>query len=636
MLENIRERSQGVVARTILGFIILTFAIAGIGSYTNSVDTSVAEINGQKISQQDFDKAYQAQRNRMAQQFGEMFETLSADSGYMANFRKGVLDNLISETLMDQNSAAMGIRVSDERLKKTIREMPEFHTEGRFDNNRYLAVINQAGFFQAADFRDYLRVEMTRRQLSQSLVTTEFNLPYQEALQTALQSQQRDIRFATIVAAQFKDGIEVSEEEISQYYQANQVQFQNEEQVKVDYLALNVNDIAKDIEVTEVDIETYYNQNIDSFRQEERRRVAHILIELGDDESASKAKAEDALARLNAGEDFAALAEELSDDTFSGENGGDLDFLERGVMEEVFEESAFALENVNDTTGIVETSFGFHIIKLTALEAEVTQPLSEIKDDLFIRVSTERAQDKFFELQQEMARLSFEFPDSLEDAAGAINATVVTSDWIGRFGNSAPFNEQKVTEAVFSDLVLLEELNSDIIEVSDELAIVLRLNEHQKATIKPLSEVEAAIRETLAANKTTERAQTVAADLLAKFEANEDIVAELAEIGSTFEVKTGLSRSAAGIDAAIAKKAFVLPHPSEGAKSASMVTLANGDLSILEVQAVNAIEVPATDPQLSQQQTSQLAQSAYQGYIESLRADAEITQKAINEIQTQN
>lgn len=636
MLENIRERSQGVVAKTILGFIILTFAIAGIGSYTNSVDTSVAEVNGQKISQQDFDKAYQAQRNRMAQQFGEMFETLSADPGYMANFRKGVLDSLVSETLMDQNSAAMGIRVSDERLKKTIREMPEFHTEGRFDNNRYLAVINQAGFFQAADFRDYLRVEMTRRQLSQSLVTTEFNLPYQETMQAELQGQQRDIRFATIVAEQFKAGIEVSEEEISQYYQANQMQFQNEERVKVDYLALNVNDIAKGIEVTESDVEAYYNQNIDSFRQEERRRVSHILIELGDDESASKAKAEAALARLEAGEDFAALAEELSDDTFSGENGGDLEFLERGVMDESFEDSAFALASVGDTTSVVETSFGLHIIKLTALEPEITQPLADVKEELFTRVSTERAQDKFFELQQEMARLSFEFPDSLEDAAGAIDAKVITSDWIGRFGNAAPFNEQKLTEAVFSDLVLFENLNSDIIEVTDELAIVLRLNEHQKATVKPLAEVEAAIRETLTANKTTEKAQSVAAELLAKFEANEDITAQLAEIGATFEAKSGVARSGAGIDAAIAKKAFVLPHPTEGSVSAAMVTLANGDLSILEVQAVSAAEAPAVAPQLSQQQTSQLAQSAYQGYIESLRADAEIKEKAINEIQTQN
>ena len=148
MLENIRESSQGVVAKIILGFIILTFAVAGIGSYTNNVDNSVAEVNGEKISKADFDKAYQSQRNRMAKQFGDMFDTLSSDANYMANFRKGVIDNLVNERLVDQITGEMAIRVSDQRIKETIREMPEFQVEGQFDNNRYLAIINQAGFYQ--------------------------------------------------------------------------------------------------------------------------------------------------------------------------------------------------------------------------------------------------------------------------------------------------------------------------------------------------------------------------------------------------------------------------------------------------------------------------------------------------------
>ncbi len=155
----------------------------------------------------------------MAQQYGEMFETLSNDSNYMANFRQSVLDNLINEKLIDQSARDLSIRVSDERLKETIRAMPEFQVDGVFDNNRYLAIINQAGFYQSSNFRDYLRVEMTRRQLSQALVGTEFNLPYQETLQQKLQSQTRNIRFATISANKFKAGIDVSEEEIKNYYQ---------------------------------------------------------------------------------------------------------------------------------------------------------------------------------------------------------------------------------------------------------------------------------------------------------------------------------------------------------------------------------------------------------------------------------
>ena len=147
MLENIRESSQGMTAKIILGLVILTFALAGIGSYTNSVDLSVAEVNGEKISQDAFNKAYQTQRNRIQQQFGDMFERLSEDQTYMANFRDGVVDSLINERLIDQNTTNLGIRVSDDRIKETIRSMPEFQVNGAFDNNRYLALINQAGFY---------------------------------------------------------------------------------------------------------------------------------------------------------------------------------------------------------------------------------------------------------------------------------------------------------------------------------------------------------------------------------------------------------------------------------------------------------------------------------------------------------
>ncbi|MGL1958023.1 MAG: SurA N-terminal domain-containing protein [Colwellia sp.] len=630
MLENIRESSQGLTAKIILGLIILTFAVAGIGSYTNSVDTSVATVNGEKISQQAFNKAYQAQRNRMAQQFGEMFDTLSNDSSYMANFRQGVLDNLINETLIDQSTNDLAIRVSDEHLKKTIRQMPEFQVDGAFDNNRYLAIINQSGFFQSSDFRDYLRVEMTRRQLSQALVGTEFNLPYQEKLQLALQNQTRDIRFATISAEQFKANIDISAEEIKNYYLANQVRFENKEQVKVDYISLNVTDIAKDINVSDEDVATYYQSNIDSFRQAEQRRIAHILIEFKDDETAAQTQAEAILTRLNQGEDFATLAKELSHDTFSGENGGDLDWLDVGTMEPNFDEAALALANIGDITSLVKTSFGYHIIKLTDFKAEIVQSLEDVKVELHTKVSNEKAQDKFYALQQELARVSFEFPDSLDDAANEVNAKIQTSAWLSKVGNVAPFNQTSVIEAAFSDLVLQDNMNSDIIEVNDNLAIVLRLNTYQEAKVKPLTEVEAQISALLIAQKATEKAQTTVEELLTQFKTGTDISGQLTMLNATFITKEKAARYGADLDQSISRAAFVLPHPVEGAVSASTVALSNGDLALIEVQAVY-VEEGESNPKLAEQQTSQLAQSAYQSYVDSLKVDAKITKRALAE-----
>ena len=633
MLEDIREKSQGLTAKIILGLIILTFAVAGVGSYTNSVDTSVATVNGEAISQQAFNKAYQAQRGRMAQQFGEMFDTLSNDASYMANFRQGVLDNLINEKLIDQNSEALAIRVSDLRLKETIREMPEFQVDGAFDNNRYLAIINQAGFFQSSDFRDYLRVEMTRRQLSQALIATEFSLPYQEKLQLALQNQTRDIRFATVSAEQFKATIELTDEEVNSYYLANQARFQNKEQVKVDYISLKVADLAKDINVTDDEVAIYYQENSTSYTEAAQRRISHILIEFNDenaDDEAAKIQAQAVLTRLEQGEDFAALAKEVSNDTFSGENGGDLEWLEPGVMEDSFDEAALALNNVGDISQLVKTSFGYHVLKLTDYKEEVVQALADIQTELRIKLSNDQAQEKFFTLQQEMARISFEFPDSLEDAAAEVNVTIQTSPWLLRAGNTAPFDQAKAIEAAFSDIVLQDNMNSDLIEVNDDVAIVLRLNTFQKANVKPLTEVEAQIRDILVNQKATEKAQQTVDSLLADFNAGTDISTQLTALNSSFVSKEKVTRYSPEIDQSISRAAFVLPHPASGVISASSVALSNGDLALVEVRAIGVNEV-AANPNLAQQQTSQLAQSAYQSFVNSLKVGAEITRKQVAE-----
>ena len=628
MLEKIRENSQGLTAKIILGLVILTFALAGIGSYTNSVDTSVAEVNGEKISQADFEKAYQNQRSRMAQQFGDMFETLSSDANYMANFRKSVVDSLINQTLVDQASAEMSIRVSDERIKKTIREMPEFQVEGVFDNNRYLALINQAGFYQSSDFRDYLRVEMTRRQLTQALVASEFGLPYQEAQLTALQSQKRDIRFANISAKQFEAGIEVSDAEINNYYLANQSRFENQEKVKVDYIAIDVNDIAKTVNVTEEDINTFYQENMANYRKEVQRRISHILIEIDEDEDAATTQIESIQTKLTNGEDFAALAQELSADTFSGENGGDLDWFEAGIFGDDFDSAVLALSEVDTISDIVKSDAGLHLIKLTDYQAEETQALADIKDELAKSVSTQKAQDKFFELQQEAAQLSFEIPDSLEDAANATGVEVSTSIWLSRFGNPAPFDNAKLIDAAFSDMIIQEQLNSDIIEVTDSLAIVLRLNEYQAAQVKPLAQVSEEIKTALIAQKASEKAQTVADELLTLFKAGNDIAEQLTTNGSSFDLKVDVARYGSDVDTNITREAFKLPHPQEDTISATTVSLANGDLAIIEVQAVKVGE-STLQANFSEQHTQQLAQSAYQSYVESLRDEAKITQRSI-------
>jgi len=250
-------------------------------------------------------------------------------------------------------------------------------------------------------------------------------------------------------------------------------------------------------------------------------------------------------------------------------------------------------------------------------------------------VSNEKAQDDFFALQQKMAQISFEFPDSLDDAAQAVNLSVQTSVWLSRLGNILPFNDSQVIDAVFSDLVLNDNVNSDLIEVNDNLAIVVRLNEYQMAQVKPLTEVSEQIKTTLIAEKATNKASATAEELLSQFKAGNDITQALIAVKSNFVVKPALARFGGDLDSSIIKGAFVLPHPSAGDISASTVTLSNGDLALLELQAVVKGAVTSEiDSNISKQQVTQLAQSAYNSYVDSLKVNAKITRRQVTDVTT--
>jgi peptidyl-prolyl cis-trans isomerase D len=228
-----------------------------------------------------------------------------------------------------------------------------------------------------------------------------------------------------------------------------------------------------------------------------------------------------------------------------------------------------------------------------------------------------------------MARLSFEFPDSLDDAATAIDSEVQTSDWISRMGNSAPFNDPKIIDTVFSDLIVNEQVNSDIIEVSDSLAIVLRANQYQPANVKPLSEVSDLIKQTLVSQKASDKARILADELLVSFKAGNDILEQLTANGSAFVAKVDVMRQGSDVDSSIVNEAFRLPHPTEGQLSATTLVLNNGDLALIELQTVKSGDTKP-NPSFAQQQTQQLAQMSYQSFVETLRAKAEISKRNID------
>ncbi|CAM3933958.1 peptidylprolyl isomerase [Pseudoalteromonas byunsanensis] len=631
MLEKIREGSQGPAAKIILGVVILSFALAGIGGYLGqTTEQPVAEVNGTKISQTEFARAYQNERARLEQQFGEYFTQISADPAYMARIREGVVDRLIQQELQNQLALELGLRVSDEQVKNAILEMSYFQLGGQFSNDRYLQLIRQMNF-QPDTFREYLREEMTRNQLVTAVAGSDFMLPSELKSAVALQQQTRDLDYLVLNKEKLADKVEVSEQEIKDYYQLNQSQFQSPERVAVQYLELKASDIAPGKEISEQDVLAYYEESKNQYTAPEKRRVSHILVEGSVDDAEVQQRAQAILDELKSGADFAQLAQEKSDDIVSAELGGDLDWIEREMMDPEFEAAAFSLENVGDITDVVASEFGLHVIKLTDIQRQQVKPFEDVKEEL--RAELERAEkiDAFYQKQTEVAELAFEVADSLQDAAIAAGVELKTTDLLARNMLPEPLNTLAVSSAIFTPELLEDRVNSEVLEVGSEHIVVVRVKDYTAAAAKPLEEVSAQIKTRLINEKASSLIKEHTQTLFAQLQDGK-LLEEIAS-GEELEVQSdeALTRQSYSVSPAIVSKAFQLPHPLEGQPQFAMVELNNGDAALLKLNAVKTPEV-GNDIDAQQKQSITMTQinRNYNALVDALEAQAEVKRPKIN------
>ncbi len=623
MLEKIREGSQGPVAKVILGAVILSFALAGIGSYLGqTTEQPVAEVNGIKISQTEFSRAFQNERSRLEQQFGEYFTQIAADPTYMAQIRQGVIDRLVQQELQSQLATELGLRVSDESIRQTILELPYFKIGDQFNNDRYLQVIRQMNF-QPDSFREYLRDDMTRSQLVSAVAGTDFALQNELKSAIALQQQTRSIDYLVIDKQAMQADVEVTEQEVADYYELNAGQFLSPELISVNYIELDADDI--DVaSVSEDDVKAYYEQSKAQYVEPEKRRVSHILIDNSEDDDAAKAKAESLLAQLNAGADFAQLAESSSDDIVSAEMGGDLEWIERDVMEPAFEDAAFALQNKGDYSDVVASEFGYHIIKLTDIQSQQVKPYDAVKADLRAELEQAEKVDAFYEKQTEMGALAFEISDRLDDAAEVAGVEVQSTPLLALSALPEPLNNPAVITALSSVELLEDKVNSEVIELGNEHVIVVRVNEHQPAATKALSEVSEQIKTRLVNEKASDLAKEKARTLFAQIKDGKSLNDVAAEQSLSVRQESQLTRESFAVSPAIVTQVFKMAHPRDGAVY-DVVNLNNGDAAIVALNAVN--DAPVSDsiePQMKQNITMAQAQKNYTVFIESLKQQAEL------------
>lgn len=614
MLERIREGSQGVVAKAILVLVILTFALAGIGSYLGgSTEVASVIVNGETISKAQVDNEFAKERSNLERQYGEMFKMIANNPTYMENVRKGVEERLIAQALISQTAADMDLRVGDDEIKKNIRDMKEFHVDGQFNNDRYLSLVRSAGY-RVEQFRELLRVDLTRQQLMGAVIGSDFVLNNEAKQIAKLEKQLRDIRYIDINAADFLAEVSASDDEIADYYDVNSGQFTTQEQLSLEYVELKVADLLSRVSVEESKVREQYESSLSQYQSPERRRVSHISFELGEDEAAAQEKAQAALARVNAGEDFASLAKELSEDTLSGEEGGDLDWMTLDD-EDAFTKAVFALEN-GATSDIVTTDSDLHIIKITDLEPAATKAFDEVAGEIRDELLFEAAKEYFYELQQQLTDTTFAVPENLTEAAAEIESDVKLTALFTRNSVPADVNYPGVIDAAFSEQVLGENVNSDVIDISPEHLMVVRKKEHIPSEVKPMSDVKEQIVNILKQQKASELAKEKAEQYLVSWQAGESID------GVTVVEKSDVSRSSRDIDNAIVTAAFKMAKGESN--DAQLVSTSQGQAVVDLVAVKEANDVAADLESVIQRLNATQSNAAYKAFIDSLKEKSDI------------
>ena len=626
MLERMREGSQGVVAKSILIVIILSFALAGVSGYLGTTSENAAvTVNGEAISQQSVEQAYQNERARLQQQYGEQFDLIASSPNFAQQVRSQATQTLVTERLIAQAVAEMGLRVGDEQVKEAIRNMPEFQVDGKFDNNLYLSLLRNNNL-SPSQFSENFKTDLVRIQLLETLVGSEFVLPSEVDQASQLQGQKRVARILNIKSDDFLTSEAVTPEEVEAFYADNSDLYQDEEQVNVEYVLLDAASLTSEVTVSDADIQAYYEQHEGDYQRQERRKVAHIFIQ--GDSAASKEKAEAILAEVKAGADFAELAKTKSEDVYSAKNNGELDWFERGVMDPAFDKSAFTLTSADPVSDIVKSEFGFHIIKLIEAQETETLPLSEVKSQIEVALKAEKTKELYDNLYQRLSEVAFESPDSLEEASAEVAVDIQTS---GLFSvNDAPdvLNDSKILNQVFDENFRSEGLNSEIIELDDTQAIVVHIKDHKEAATKPLADVSEQITLQLEEQKSAAAAKLFVESLMAKLDAGESIDSELADKGISFTSPLTLARYSRDYDTQVIQRLFQLAKPDTDKVTRDYVGTAQGDFALIELSKVIELNTSTASEQTKTQLTTMLERSTseaiYQALVTNLLENADI------------
>lgn len=615
MLQNIRDNSQGWIAKTIIGVIVMLMALTGFDAIVRSTGHSgeAAEVNGEKITLDSLNGAVEMQRRQLIQQFGKDFDASLLDDKLL---RKSVLDNLVQQSLLLQGAKDSGMAFADTALDQLILSMPLFQVDGKFDADRFDQMLRQQGFTRL-QFRERLKQDVLISQLQAALAGSSFVTDAELQAFVRLEKQTRD--FATLTLKADGEAVQLKDEEVKAYYEQHPDQFMSQEQVVLDYIELKKSAFFDQVSVNDEDLQASYQQEVAGLA--EQRRAAHILLEVSDkltDEQA-KAKLEEAKQRIDKGEDFATLAKELSQDAGSAATGGDLGFAAPGVYDPDFEKALYAL-NKGEVSEPVRSQFGWHLIKLLDVQAPEVPTFASLKGKLEHDLKARKVEQRFVEATKALEDSAYEASDLAQPAQDQ-GLQVQTSPAFGREGGSEGVTaNRQVVQAAFSSEVLEDGANSGAIELDPDTVVVLRVKEHKKPELMPLEQVTAGIRETLTKQKANEALKVKGDALLADLREGKAADQE-------WKVVEAATRGQEGVEPVVLQALFRMPKPADKAPTFAGVSLSNGDFVLLRLDGVSeeTAELSAEEKANARRYlASRIGQQDFSAFRKLLEAKADI------------
>ncbi|MGL4566474.1 MAG: SurA N-terminal domain-containing protein [Halioglobus sp.] len=624
MLQDIRSKVQGPVVKVIVWLIVISFSIFGIESIlVGGGGSGVAEVNGEEITPQELEQALNTQQRRLIAAMGDNFDPAMLEDDAL---KSQVLNSLIDRKLLMQSATDLSLSVSNKELGGLIGSMEQFQIEGVFSPELYRSLLSSAGFTPGY-FKNSLQEDVTLSQLRSGLGGTEFVTPLELGLNARFDAEQRDLNYLTIPLAKFLDGLSVNDAQIEEYYAGHQDEFRTPESVELDYIELTPQMFMQPVE--ESAILEAYQLEVENGQYKTENRVAHILFETrdGEDDAALQERIAAAREKLSTGVAFSDVAAEFSDDVGSAASGGDLGFSSGDAFPEAMEE-AIATLGLNEVSAPIQTDAGTHLVIVTERKEGKAPQLEELRPRLEQDLQLSKAREALLLAVEALKDLVFNAED-LAGPARELKLEVARSEPVARDQADGLFAAPALLSAAFSEEVIDQGHNSDVIELADDKFVVLRAHKHNAPQVRALAEVREEIVTILRDQAARALAAAEAERLVGELAAGATVEQLAGSGGYEWHAEPGANRRNAALPREVIGLAFEMPAPAQGEILADFVMTPAGDVQVILLERVNPGRLENLEQEallaLRRQSSVESANLLDTEFQQSLRANAEIS-----------